>query len=230
MTSVCRTAQDGPWDDPATWTGGSVPTQDDDVELSHHVTISDEIYAANIIIKAGGGISVDPSILPDNSIIGHFRYMDMERVLDDNRKVRLDGVCLDPSTVRPSISCIGTYADDGFPTLGSVAEGRSNVIINDPGFYASSAGLRDIRPEGCAPAYTEKATNMVRYINIPVDVPQDELHLLRQLYWMAQGPHQVLAVTHSCVIKGFIESVTPQNTTGANYVRVQVSIAEGSGV
>ena len=228
--STITTAQAGAWSSTSTWTGGAVPTSADDVEIGHAVTVSADFSAKTIKIKAGGSLSVDPSYAMGAAITAHFETMTMDRVLDDGRTIRLDGIRLDPSTVKPSISCIGTYAGDGFPTTATITEAQGSVIIDDSGFYASSAGLRDIRPEGCAPAYTEKATNMVRYINIPVQIAQDQLHILGQLYRMAQGPHQVLAVTHSCVLKGFIESVTPQAVIGANYIRVQVSIAEGPGV
>ena len=228
--STITTAQAGLWGNSSTWTGGQVPTAADDVLLLHHVTITADIYAKTITVKTGGGLSVDPSSTLASPITAHFTTMAMDRVLDDRRTVRLDGVRLDPSTVKPSISCIGTYAGDGFPTTGTLIETEGTIIIDDSGFYASSAGLRDIRPEGCAPAYTEKTTNMVRYINIPVQIAQGQLNNLAQLYRMAQGPHQVLAVTHSCVLKGYVESVTPQAVTGANYIRVQVSIAEGAGV
>ena len=227
--STITTAQAGGWSTASTWTGGAVPTAADDVEIGHAVTVSADFYAKTIKIKAGGSLSVDPSYNMGTAITAHFGTMTMERVLDDNRRIRLDGVRMDPATVVPSISCIGTYAGDGFPTTGTLTEDNADVIIDDSGFYASSAGLRDIKPEGCAPAYTEKSTNQVRYINIPVQIAQGKLHLLGQLYRMAQGPHQVLAVTHSCVLKGFIESVSPQAITGANYIRVQVSVAEGSG-
>lgn len=228
MTTV-TTAQAGPWSDTATWTGGTIPTASDNAEIGHHVTIAEDFYADIIVIKAGGGLSVDPAFNMDaDTITAHFRHMTMERVLDDRRTIRLDGVRLDPGKVVPSISSIGAYASDGFPTTGTLTEQEGSVIIDDSGFYASSAGLRDIRPEGCAPAYTEKTTNMVRYINIPVQIAQAQLSKLGQLYRMAQGPHQVLAVTHSCVLKGYVESVAPQAVTGANYIRVQVSIAEGA--
>lgn len=228
--STITTAQAGPWNDTATWTGGAIPTASDDAELSHHVTISADIFAHDIIIKAGGGLSVDPACPFTTTITAHFSTMTMERVLNDDRTVRLDGIRLDPDTVVPSISSIGSYEGDGFPTTASLIEETGRVFIEDPGFFASSAGLRDTRPEGCAPAYTEKATNMVRYINIPVQIAQEDVRLLGQLYRMAQGPHQVLAVTHSCILKGFIESVSPQNVPGANFIRVQVSVAEGAGV
>ena len=227
--STITTAQAGAWSDTSTWTGGALPTAEDDAEINHAVTISADFYAKNILIKAGGSLSVDPSYAMGTAITAHFMTMTMERKLDDDRRIRLDGIRLDPDTVKPSISCIGTYAGDGFPTTGTLTGSPGRIIIEDSGFYASSAGLRDIRPEGCAPAYTEKTTNMVRYINIPVQIAQADLHLLGQLYRMAQGPHQVLAVTHSCVLKGYIESVSPQTVTGANFIRVQVSIAEGSG-
>ena len=229
MTAI-TTAQAGKWSATSTWTGGSVPTATDDVELLHHVTVDADFYAKDITVKTGGGISVDPAATMTTNITAHFVHMYMDRLLDDRRQIRLDGVRLDPATVIPSISSIGTYAGDGFPTTGTLAEAVGTIIIDDSGFYASSAGLRDIRPEGCAPAYTEKATNMVRYINIPVQIAQGELYKLGQLYRMAQGPHQVLAVTHSCVLKGYIESISPQNTPGANFIRVQVSVTEGAGV
>lgn len=226
--SIITTAQAGSWSDTATWTGGTIPTLNDMAEIGHHVTIAADFYADTITIKAGGGLSVDPAADMETDITAHFRHMTMERALDDRRTIRLDGVRLDPATVVPSISSVGAYASDGFPTTGTLTEQEGTVIIDDSGFYASSAGLRDIRPEGCAPAYTEKTTNMVRYINIPVQIAQAQLSKLGQLYRMAQGPHQVLAVTHSCILKGFIESVAPQAVTGANYLRVQVSIAEGA--
>jgi len=47
---------------------------------------------------------------------------------------------------------------------------------------------------------------------------------------MAQGPFQVLLVTHTCLIKGFIENVTPDPASvGKEYVTVKVTIAEGPG-
>lgn len=151
----------------------------------------------------------------------------MNRVLHDNRKVNLDGVRF--ANVTPRITSIRMAGlNDGFPQTPNITNGEDGVIIDDPGFLSCSAILRDIKPEGCTPAYAEKVSNTVRYLTIPVMINASSLNYIATLYDMAQGPYQVLAVTPTCAIKGFIENITPDPASvGKEYISLKITIAEG---
>ena len=109
------------------------------------------------------------------------------------------------------------------PAESSAAEERTTAFIP-----SASSRLRDVNPEGIARAYAEKIGNGVRYLTFTVKILYHELQYLRYLYWMTEDPFQVLVVTRSCVIKGFIESVVPDpSSIGKEYISVKVTVTEG---
>ena len=224
MTAI-YSIQAGDWNTASTWDTGTIPTAEDNVYIEHAVTFSASISALNIFIH-NGSLSGERIQMPASSTAS-FEQMVLYRKLDDTRRVNFDGIMLDPAKVRPSISCLGSGS---FPRTPAILDDGANVIIDDPGFIACSAILRDVKPEGCAPAYAEKISNAVRYLTATVHIKATGLLPLLSLYRMAQGPFQVLLVTHSCVIKGFIESVVPDPASvGKEYVSVKVTVTEGPG-
>lgn len=228
MASI-YSVQAGDWNTASTWGGGVVPTGSDYVYIQHAVTVEASFAAANIRITAGGSLTVSDSWDQNSEIVGTFSTMTMNRVLHDTRKVNLDGVRF--ANVTPRITSIRAAGiNDGFPQTPNLTNGEYGVIIDDPGFLSCSAILRDIKPEGCTPAYAEKVSNAVRYQTVTVHIKTDFLYNLGTLYRMAKGPFQVLLVTYSSVIKGFIESVVPDpGSVGKEYVAVKVTITEGPG-
>lgn len=218
ITSV----QDGDWNDPSTWNGGTVPTAEDTVVIEHTVTISTNATAKVIKIRNGSLISA-PSWDMSSKITLTVRLITMDRKLIDSRKVRLDGVTL--NIVAPSLSCIGS--GDGQPETASITWTQGEVLIDDPGVIGHTVQLRDEKPEGCARAYAEKVSNGVRYITVLVQIKADLTYIMGQLYRMAESPYQVLVSTRSTVLKGFIEAITPTDSVGKEYRAFRVSIAEG---
>ena len=212
------TVQDGSWNDTATWDEGRLPTVNDVVRICHRVTLDDSLaFKAKVVwiqttgslIRTGGGAR---SLQCES--------MRLYRTLDDRRTVDLTGVLLDG--IKPSISCAQST---GVPEVEELA---NYVIFGDPGYYGTGAILRDIKPEGCTPAYAEKVSNTVRYLTIPVMVNARAPYIVGTLYDMAQGPYQVLAVTPTCAIKGFIENITPDPASvGKEYISLKITIAEG---
>ena len=220
-------AQDGDWNTAATWSGGAVPTNADDVFIGHTVTFAADITARYVTIQAGGSLYVADTFNLASTPSIHVQLFRLERVLHDTRRVNLDGCILTPGTIHTTISC--QKDTDSFPATPDLNNMQA-VIIDDPGFISSSAILRDIKPEGCTPAYAEKVSNAVRYLTATVHIKADKLQYLASLYRMARGPFQVLMVTPSTVIKGFIESVVPDPASvGKEYVAVKVTITEGPG-
>lgn len=67
---MIETAQDGRWDDGATWKGGAVPSISDTVEVRHSVTADrqPEELAELIVVYAPGG-SLTVSILASREIV-----------------------------------------------------------------------------------------------------------------------------------------------------------------
>lgn len=228
------TQQAGDWNTASTWAGGTIPGENDLVWITEPVTFSTSITAGVIHIFPGGSLSVvDPTgnTMPTPGTAS-FQRMTLYRTLNDRRRINLDGIRLDPDRVAPELSCGKQTADaDSFPVTGALVDsGNGKVIIDDPGFISSSAILRDVKPEGCAPAYAEKVSNAVRYITVTIHIKADDLRPLISLYRMARGPFQVLLVTYSCVIKGFIESVVPDPASvGKEYISVKVTVTEGPG-
>lgn len=215
--------QDGNWNAGSTWSGGSVPTANSDVVIKHKVTINTNAVAGLITISTGGSLVTDDTWQGVNPISLTVARIVMTRELTDNRVVRLDGINL--IIARPSITASGssTFPDTTFGVKSSTDE----VIIDDPGLYGFSAQMQDIKPEGCARAYARKVSNGVRYLNVVVHIRKDRTNIIGQLYRMAENPFQVLAVTNSAVIKGYIEAITPIDSVGKEYRSFRVSIAEG---
>lgn len=228
MASI-YSVQDGDWNTASTWGGGAVPTGSDYAYIQHAVTVEASFAADTIRIMAGGSLTVSDSWDQSSEIVGTFSKMTMNRVLHDTRRVNLDGVRF--ANVTPRITSIRMAGlNDGFPQTLNITNGEDGVIIDDPGFLSSSAILRDIKPEGCAPAYAEKVSNAVRYQTVTVHIKADSLRTLGSLYRMARGPFQVLLVTYSSVIKGHIESVVPDPASvGKEYITVKVTVTEGPG-
>lgn len=219
ITSV----QDGNWNTGSTWSGGSVPTANSDVVIKHKVTISTDAVAGLITISTGGSLVTDDTWHGINPISLTVARIVMTRELTDDRVVRLDGVNL--IVARPSITASGSST---FPdTTAGVKSSTDEVIIDDPGLYGFSAQMQDIKPEGCARAYARKVSNGVRYLNVIVHIRKDRTNIIGQLYRLAENPFQVLAVTNSAVIKGYIEAITPIDSVGKEYRSFRVSIAEG---
>ena len=221
--ATVTSAQDGDWNTASTWTGGAVPTADDTVVVGHAVTIAANASAKDIYISAGSltsSLSWDMTTkvtLTCDSIL-------MYRMFEDARQVRLDGITL--IVAKPSVTCI--KSSDSFPsTYGPVSNANRTIIIDDPGMLGYSAQMQDIKPEGCARAYARKISNGVRYINVVVHIRNGFEHYVGQLYRMAENPFQVLAVTNSAVLKGYIEAITPVDSVGKEYRTFRVSIAEG---
>ena len=229
MVTIITSVQDGDWDDTTTWDTATVPTASDDVILKHDVFITGIVINAKFIdIYPGGGLHVHDSFGWAANITINAQKITLRRMLHDNRKVNLDGCTFGPD-IKPTLSCRAVTGGDGFPIMPDIND-ISSAIIDDPGHISCSARMRDILPEGCAPAYAEKISNAVRYITATIHIKAGYLRCLGSLYRMAQGPFQVLLVTHTCLIKGFIENVTPDPASvGKEYVTVKVTIAEGPG-
>lgn len=214
--------QNGLWSETSTWEGGVVPNSNDaDVWIKHTVTIDGE-YTANHVYLQGGSLVADRGGRSQlrSLTCGIIQYQGSMTPTT----VRLDGVKI---TCTPFIGV--TVASEHLATLSAYGGGR--FIIDDTGMYNATATLQDIKPEGCAPAYTRKVANAVRYLTMTVRIQrgweQEHWHL-RQLYNMAESPYQVLAFNGSCIIKGYIESIVYDKTSvGTAYHVLQVTIAEG---
>lgn len=225
MTTI-TTVQNGDWNDNSTWNGGAVPTSADNVVIVHAVTFSASIMAKTIRIGANGSLTIPGNWQGISTITVTTDYFDMVRRINDDRVVRIDGANL--IITHPTITSIGTYSNDGFPTVsGLYASEVNGIIIDDPGLYGFSAQMQDIKPEGCARAYARKVSNGVRYMNLNIHIKANNGNFVGLLYRMAELPFQVLAVTNSAIIKGYIEAITPVDSVGKEYRSFRISIAEG---
>ena len=222
--STITSAQDGDWNTAATWVGGTVPTSADTVVIEHAVTIKSNATADIIKIQAGSLTAADDWDM-SSAVTLTCTKMEMARLLNDTRRVRLDGITLIIGA--PSITASGTLAGDGWPTNLGLFNAEGEVLIDDPGILAYSAQMQDIKPEGIAHAYARKTGNAVRYMTLVVQIRANKGQLIGRLYRMAEGPFQVLAVSYSSVIKGYIEAITPVDSVGKEYRAFRVSIAEG---
>lgn len=217
--------KDGNWNSPATWSTTAVPTAEDSVHIYHKVILNSSGTANVIDIEKNGSLYTDPNWSHVSTRTLTVDYLLMFRQLNDDRVVRLDGVNLEIG--HTSITAIGG-SSDGFPSHGNaIINTEGQIIIDDPGMPAFTAQMQDIKPEGCARAYSRKVSNGVRYMNIIVHIRKDLGYVVGELYRMAENPFQVLAVTNSAVIKGFIEAITPVDNPGKEYRSFKVSIAEG---
>ena len=181
----------------------------------------------NLVIQGGGLIAVDEPVGVDTTESNYTFTAEnfvFFRFTNDNMPFRLDGATLDLPT--------GIYSkiydgDDPFPPTADVTSSEG-IIIEDPGYFSQTTTLQDVKPEGCGDAYARKVSNNVRFLTFNVRIPHTKLWALRSLYAMASGPFQVVAITDSCVIKGFIETVAPNpSSVGKEYITVKVTVAEG---
>ena len=221
--ATINSAQAGDWNTASTWDSGTVPTLADSVVIKHAVTIKANASASSITIDTGGSLAPASDWTMTTKATLMVASIIMNRVLSDTRTVRLDGITLILTT--PSITSIGS--DSTYPYTYGATETANTVIIDDPGAMGYTAQMRDIKPEGCVRAYSEKAGNAVRYMTLTIRIKADRCDIIGQLYRMAEGPYQVLASTYSGVIKGYIEAITPVDSVGKEYRAFRISIAEG---
>lgn len=220
-----ETAQDGDWNNDATWLG-PVPTAMDEAIIKHKVTVSNNFTAALVSIKEGGSITTKQNqflgTVPIKAIVERWR---ISRTINDTRTVRLDGVLFEGT--RPSIGCEGV--GDSLPWTTTVyQDDNRDVIIADPGYIGTQAKLQDMTPEGSGRAYARKVSNSVRYLSTVIRVRSSTPQYLEYLYRLAEGPYQVLLVTDRAIIKGHIETIAPeQSAVGTEYISVRITVAEG---
>lgn len=220
-----ETAQDGDWNDNATWVG-PVPTALDEAIIKHKVTVSQNFTAALVSIKEGGSITTKQNryvgSVPIRAIVERWR---LSRTINDTRTVRLDGVLFEGT--RPSIGSEGV--GDSLPwTTTLYQDDNRDVIIADPGYIGTQAKLQDMTPEGSGRAYARKVSNSVRYLSTVIRVRSSTPQYLEYLYRLAEGPYQVLLVTDRAIIKGHIETIAPeQSAVGTEYISVRITVAEG---
>lgn len=223
--AAIASVQAGDWNTASTWSSGTIPTAMDTVTITHAVTVAASFTALTVTIGIDGSLTVADTFDHATQITAAVGEFQMLRQLDDKRTVRLDGVLF--SGTVPSISAGGS--DDLPPTLGIVQDTNRNIIIADPGYIGTSAKLQDINPQGCGRAYARKTANSVRYLTTTVRIRASMPHYLGILYRLAEGPYQVLMVTDRAIIKGYIETIAPdQSAVGTEYITVRITVAEGS--
>ena len=236
--TVINSIQAGKWNSTATWDTSTIPTLSDTVHIKHDVTIDlpdpdpDTGYYfidASTVYIDDGSLTVDDTVTYNNEIFVSFYRIYLTRLLNDGRRVRLDGLRFFDKRMIPTLSCIKP-GDDGFPETPMLQESSAkNVIFSDPGYFGAGSKLQDITPEGCGRAHVRKVANNVRYMTVTIRIRNSKnVHLLGSLYRMAEGPFQVLLVTNTCLIKGYIETIAPDPASvGQEYISVRVTVAEG---
>lgn len=224
-----NTIRDGDWRDDSIWSGGQAPGPADDVFILHRVRIDPRsAYTVHNLAIQGGGLIAESEPVGIDTTESNYTFTAENfvffRFTNDNMPFRLDGATLDLPT--------GIYSkiydgDDPFPPTADVTSSEG-IIIEDPGYFSQTTTLQDVKPEGCGDAYARKVSNNVRFLTFNVRIPHTKLWALRSLYAMASGPFQVVAITDSCVIKGFIETVAPDpSSVGKEFITVKVTVAEG---
>ena len=224
-----NTIRDGDWRDDSIWSEGYAPGPEDDVFIMHRVRIDPRsAYTVHNLAIQGGGLIAESEPVGIDTTESNYTFTAENfvffRFANDNMPFRLDGATLDLPT--------GIYSkiydgDDPFPPTADVTSSEG-IIIEDPGYFSQTTTLQDVKPEGCGDAYARKVSNNVRFLTFNVRIPHTKLWALRSLYAMASGPFQVVAITDSCVIKGFIETVAPDpSSVGKEYITVKVTVAEG---
>ena len=224
-----NTIRDGDWRDDSIWSEGYAPGPEDDVFIMHRVRIDPRsAYTVHNLAIQGGGLIAESEPVGIDTTESNYTFTAENfvffRFTNDNMPFRLDGATLDLPT--------GIYSkiydgDDPFPPTADVTSSEG-IIIEDPGYFSQTTTLQDVKPEGCGDAYARKVSNNVRFLTFNVRIPHTKLWALRSLYAMASGPFQVVAITDSCVIKGFIETVAPNpSSVGKEYITVKVTVAEG---
>lgn len=222
--ATVTSAADGLWSDGETWDGGSVPASGDTAVIQHRVSISADV-TVNAVEISGGSLTVaDTYSYGATPLRFTCTRMQYDRRYNDTGTVRLDGVVLN---ITPCLSCHGS--GDGRPPTGTLMQdtGR-NILVTDGGYFTTTSNLQDQKVEGCGHAYAIKRGNNVRSHSVAVMIKADRLGYVGEIIRMAESPFQVLAVTNSCIIKGFIESAVPvSNETGKGYITVRLTIVEG---
>ena len=219
MATITSVA-DGGWNEAETWDTATIPTAEDTVRIDHTVTLDGNATAQEIII-GNGSITTDGNPLTSKCTLT-IGAMSLERMLSDSRTIRTDGMNL--AIGNASITCRGS---DAFPYTADITETQNTVVIDDPGILGFTSQMQDIKPEGIARAWARKVSNGVRYMTLLVKIRVSEGHIIGTLYRMAEGPFQVLAVTHSAIIKGYIEGIVPVDSVGKEFATFRITIAEG---
>lgn len=226
-----NTIRDGDWRDDSIWSEGYAPGPEDDVFIMHRVRIDPRsAYTVHNLAIQGGGLIAESEPVGIDTTESNYTFTVTHgfvyfRFANDNMPFRLDGATLKIPT--GIYSMLYDADNDLYPPTADVTT-SDGVIIEDPGYFSQTTTLQDIRPEGCGEAYARKIGNNVRFLTLSIRIPHTKLWALRSLYAMASGPYQVVAITDSCVIKGFIETVAPDpSSVGKEYISVKITIAEG---
>lgn len=220
------TVSDGLWSDMTTWDGGAVPTSADTAVIRHKVTVNASVTVGAAVIDGGSLTVAETYNYSSTPLTFTASSMTYNRRFNDTGIVRLDGVVLH---INPSVSSVGTYNADGFPGTGTLAQNADrDIIVSDGGYFTTVATLQDNKTEGCGHSYTIKRSNNVRSHIVEVRVRASMLGYVGEIIRMAESPFQVLAVTDTCLIKGFVETVVPvANDNGKEYVAMRLTITEG---
>lgn len=197
-----------------------MPTSSDTAVIKHPVTLAQSTEVASVRID-GGGITLAETALPDAGIVLTTPIIEYMARIQDPALVRMDGGRI--ATV-PCISCAVT---SGAVTGTIRQDDARTVIIDDPGPVGITSRMEDMTPEGYAPAWSRRAGCGVRYLTVTVHIRADRIGIVGMLMRMADGPYQVLCVTETAVIKGYIEQMAPVADQGREYITYRLTIAEG---
>lgn len=61
--SQINSAADGNWEDIGTWDCNCVPTETDQITVSHSVTINGDIFISNLVVANGGLLTINPGVV-----------------------------------------------------------------------------------------------------------------------------------------------------------------------
>lgn len=232
------TIADGNWLTASIWSGGVVPVPTDDVIIQHEVTVTSDIAVASILIDNGSFI-VKPSLTASISIT--CPKIEMTGMIIDRRRILMEGAKL--IGVHPCISCIHSesenfwatntlWFDSAIPTgnITRYAPSTGDQVIysmDDTTPLNRSATLEDQEAKGNYDNGTITICGKVPNLSISIKWPRAEALPYREiLRRMIESPYQVLAVTPTTVIKGYIEQIQYSNPTNS-YYNATISIVNG---
>jgi hypothetical protein len=230
---------EGEWSTPAIWSTGSVPISTDDVVIQTKVTITANVTVASILIGTVGSLLVKPGLTSDISV--DCPKIEMNGNITDSRRVLFEGAKL--VNVHPCISCIhaenGNYwatttlwFDSAIPTGATTryapSTGSQKIYsMSDTSPLNRSAVLEDQLAKGNYNNGTISTGGGVPNLSISVQWPRSEAIPYREiLRRMTESPYQVLAVTPTTIIKGYIEQIQYTKSTDS-YFYATISVVEG---
>ncbi len=133
--AIITSAADGDWTNPATWTGGLIPSCSDIAQISHKVVVNNTASVNNVSILSGGELTSDRDLTISNT----FTIANGGTYIHNNNKDVVSTIFAGTETFNSGSTIqINDWYDNNRPLAEFVTGDFGNIIFNNPGSWNNS--------------------------------------------------------------------------------------------